>query len=98
MVKNWNQFWSAGLSKRERDPPSVKIRVPLIKTKQKEWKEVNGRTVVHHLPKTFFDATPILEKYADYEFGSQEVNEILLSSMREKDDDGYYQKIASIEF
>lgn len=45
-----------------------------------------------------FDATALLEKYADYDFGSQEVKEILLSKMSEKDDDGFYKTIASVKF
>lgn len=50
-----------------------------------------------HKPKTF-DATTILDKYANYNFGEQEVNEILLSSMQAKDSDGFYKTIASIKF
>lgn len=45
-----------------------------------------------------FDATALLEKYADYDFGSQEVKEILLSKMSEKNDDGFYKTIASVNF
>lgn len=47
---------------------------------------------------TKFDATTILEKYTNYNFGGQEVNEILLSSMQAKDSDGFYKTIASVKF
>lgn len=45
-----------------------------------------------------FDATHILDQYADFEFGSQEVNQIHLVAMQLKDSDGFYKYISSIEF
>lgn len=45
-----------------------------------------------------FDATQIFDQYADFEFGSQEVNQIHLVAMQLKDSDGFYKYIASIEF
>lgn len=45
-----------------------------------------------------FDARHILEKYADYEFGSQQFNEIHLAIMQSKDFDGFYKCTASIQF
>lgn len=45
-----------------------------------------------------FDARHILEKYADYEFGSQQFNEIHLAIMQSKDADGFYKCTASIQF
>lgn len=48
--------------------------------------------------KKSFDAKSILEQYADFEFGTQEVNHIHLALMSQKDADGFYKCIASIEF
>lgn len=45
-----------------------------------------------------FDARHILEKYTDYEFGSQQFNEIHLAIMQSKDADGFYKYTASIQF
>lgn len=44
------------------------------------------------------DATHIFEKYGDFEFGSQEINDIHLAAMQYTDPDGFYKCIASIEF
>lgn len=97
-----NDFRFAGATKRERGRTSVKLHMTLINTrfdKEKDEKDGNGNAMPrrHRKPKTF-DATTILEKYADYEFGSQEVTEILLSSMAESDSDGFYKTIASVQF
>lgn len=95
-------FWIAGASKRERGESSVKMHMTLINTRydkgQKE-KDGNGNATPRHRyrEKKTFDATSILEKYADYDFGSQEVTEILLSSMSEKDSEGFYKTIASVK-
>lgn len=93
----------AGISKREYGETSVKLHMTLINTrydKEEDEKDGNGNTTPrrHYWKPKTFDATSILEKYADYNFGSQDVNEILLSSMREKDSDGFYKKIASVKF
>lgn len=58
----------------------------------------NARPGRRHHAKKHFDATAILEKYKNYDFGSQEVDEIVLSSMSEMDSDGFYKKIASVTF
>lgn len=61
-------------------------------------KDGNGNGTPRYRIRKTIDATAILEKYKNYNFGSQEVNEILLSAMFEKDDDGFYKKIASVKF
>lgn len=45
-----------------------------------------------------FDARHILEKYANYEFGSQELSEIHIAIMGSKDADGFYKCTTSIKF
>lgn len=44
-----------------------------------------------------FDASSILDKYYDHDFGSQDVTEILLSSRTEEDSDGFPKTIASVK-
>lgn len=44
-----------------------------------------------------FDATHIFEYFTEFEFGNQEVNQVLLVEMKEKDADGFYKCIASID-
>lgn len=79
------------MSKRERDPPSVKMHMTLIKAGRGEKSKSVAR-------KKVLDVTGILENYVNYDFGSQEVNEIKLSSMLEKNDDVYYETISSVTF
>lgn len=45
-----------------------------------------------------FDARHILEKYANYDFGSQELNEIHIAIMKSKDSDGFYKCTTCIQF
>lgn len=45
-----------------------------------------------------FNATHIMEQFGAAEFGCQEVNQILLVKMNEKDPDGFYKRIASLDF
>lgn len=40
-----------------------------------------------------FDATDILERYGSYDFGHQEVNQIDLADMKQKNADGFYKCI-----
>lgn len=45
------------------------------------------------------DAREILTKYADYEFGIQEINEIFLALIRSKaTPDGFYEIVSSVKF
>lgn len=46
-------------------------------------------------PKSF-DATHILEQFMEFNFGQQNVNQILLVDMKNTDVDGFYKCIASI--
>lgn len=45
-----------------------------------------------------FDARRVLEEFAEYEFGSQNVNVIHLAIMETKDVDGFYKCTTSIRF
>lgn len=74
------------MAKKEDGRDSVKLHMTLLNVKYSKGKRKS------------FDATEIFKQYADYEFGCQEINQILLVSMNQKDPDGFYKSIASIEF
>lgn len=38
-----------------------------------------------------FNATEIFERYGNFDFGQQEVNQIYLADMKRKDEDGFYK-------
>ncbi|XP_055320542.1 activating signal cointegrator 1 complex subunit 1-like isoform X2 [Sitodiplosis mosellana] len=80
-------FVDAGLAKKEDDRDIVKLHMTLLNVKY--LKKAKNKS---------FDAKHILEQYADFVFGSQEVNHIHLVLMSQKDDDGFYKCIARIEF
>lgn len=90
------------MSKREYDRTSVKMHLTLINTRYDKGESGKDGDGLYRAPRLrkrkTIDATTILEKYKNYDFGSQEVNEILLSAMSEKDDDGFYKKIGSVKF
>lgn len=68
----------------------VKLHVTLINTRFSNGTEVeNGGT---------FDARSVLEKYADYEFGSQNVSEIHLSMRYTTSTDGFYEATYRLKF
>lgn len=77
-----------GLAKKENGHNNVRMHMTLLNIKYLK-KAKNNKS---------FDAKFILEQYADFEFGSQEVNQIHLALMSQKDADGFYKCIASIEF
>lgn len=45
-----------------------------------------------------FDARHILENYSQYEFGSQQIDEIQIAVMHSKDADGFYKCTSSVQF
>lgn len=85
------RFIDAGLSKREFGRGTVKLHMTLAKTNNAEQDRQKFRN------KTF-DARNILEKYADYDFGSQTVHGIHLAVRRSKDEDGFYKTTTTIQF
>lgn len=76
-----------GLAKKEDDAVKLHMTVMNVKYLKSKYSKIKS-----------FNATHILERFADFEFGSQEVNKVYLASMREKDPDGFYKCIASAEF
>lgn len=64
-------------------------------------REINRDTVKLHMTlinAKRFDARQILDKYGQYEFGSQELHEIHIAIMRSTDTDGFYKCTTSISF
>lgn len=45
-----------------------------------------------------FDVRRVLEEFADYEFGSQDINDIQLAIIQTNDVDGFYKCTTSIRF
>lgn len=84
---NFSMYYTLGLAKKEDD--AVKLHMTVMNVKYLKSKNSKIKS---------FNATHILERFADFEFGSQEVNKVYLASMREKDPDGFYKCIASAEF
>lgn len=44
-----------------------------------------------------FDATHIFEQHTDFEFGCQEVSQIMLVDMKRMDEDGFYKCVTSVD-
>lgn len=86
-----------GLAKREYDCDSVKLHMTLINANNAN-KDDDDESKKQKFNAKHFDARYIMEKYADYEFGSQQFNEIHLAIMQSKDADGFYKCTASIRF
>lgn len=58
------RFVSEGLTKRERDLPSAKIQMPLVRLQNKQ-KIISGILRTWYRKGNPFDATTIIEKYAN---------------------------------
>lgn len=85
------------LAKTAREPEHVKMHMTLINTGNAFFKIENGQKK-RRRSRPQFDGRSILEKFANFEFGSQEVNHIHLALRRSKGSDGFYVLISSIEF
>lgn len=80
--------------------PIEKMRMTLIKSRhiKKVEDPLSGRKTTIYLKETVIDATTILEKYANYNFGTQTITEIHLCFLLDKDEDGRKKKIYSVKF
>ncbi|XP_031617297.1 activating signal cointegrator 1 complex subunit 1-like [Contarinia nasturtii] len=92
------RFIDAGLGKREFDRDTVKLHMTLINANLTNRDEDGNASAVQKFKAKTFDARHILEKYAQYEFGSQQFNDIYLSIMQTKDVDGFYKCTSTIQF
>lgn len=88
-------FADSGLGKIERD--HVKMHMTLINTKLAS-KDEDDDKKKGRKPKLTFDARKILENFANYEFGVQEVDHIHLALRKSKSSDGFYVLTSSIQF
>lgn len=89
------------MADRERGRHSVKLHVTLIKSRNMDKNDDDddqGSTHNRQRRRTVFDARQILQNFADYNFGGQEVNEIHLSCRHTTACDGSYEATASIKF
>lgn len=91
-----------GLARREFDRNSVKMHMTLINTKYSNKNESNDDDIAskhrQQKVKAYFDARTIIETYANYEFGTQSINEIHLCLIHSVACDGFYQTTTSIKF
>lgn len=99
-----------GLAKREHDRDSVKLHMTLINVTNGSTDDDDGdgggsssrTTDANNRNKSRangFDAQNILDKYADYEFGQQNVTKIHLAIMKSSDaNNGFYKCTTSIQF
>lgn len=88
----------AGLLQRKHQRKSKLIRMKLIKARYEMRFEANEVIRARSHKEAVFDASMIIEKYENYEFGSQEVNEIHLCCLASQDSDKDYKTIAFIQF
>lgn len=86
-----------GLAKREYDRDTVKLHMTLINASNSN-DDGDDEPKTKNNFKKHFDARHILEKYGDFDFGTQQFNEIHLAIMQSKDVDGFYKCTASIKF
>lgn len=70
----------------------------LINAKQANKNEDDEENNQKFKGKKTFDARHILENYSQYEFGTEQVNEIHLAILRSKSDDGFYKCTSSVRF
>lgn len=85
------------MAKREFGRDTVKLHMTVINAKNDK-SDDDDEAGNRRKPPKKFDARHILDRYADYEFGSQELNQIHIAVMKSKDADGFYKCTTSIEF
>lgn len=74
------------------------MRMTFIKSRHIERFEENGRKGARYHKETAIDATSIMGKYANFNFGSQVIDKIELCALTVKDSDGRKQTIVSVKF
>ncbi|XP_037029866.1 uncharacterized protein LOC119069812 isoform X2 [Bradysia coprophila] len=79
-------FVESGLGKRESNEDAVKLHMTVMNVKYVRPKRVNS-----------FDAAHIFDQFKDFNFGHQIVEQILLVDMKERDADGFYKCVASVD-
>lgn len=89
-------FYERGLLKSHRG--DVKLHVTMINTKYRDKDtESPQKRKKRWIPRKPFDATRIMEKYKDYDFGETILDEIHLSLMSSVGDNGFYKPLSVIK-
>ncbi|CAH0725945.1 unnamed protein product, partial [Brenthis ino] len=89
-------FYRAGLMEKEFGRDSVKMHVTLMNSKYKAEKKDLEEDSPRRRPRESFDASQILERFSDYDFGVTQLNDIHLSQRHCMGPDGYYQSTCII--
>ncbi|XP_057660454.1 activating signal cointegrator 1 complex subunit 1 [Diorhabda carinulata] len=80
-------FYQKGLLKQHQE--QIKLHMTLMNTKYRNSKKKWAKRVN-------FDATKIMEKYKDYEFGKCDFNTVHISNMSSLGEDGFYESLTSV--
>ncbi|XP_041968306.1 activating signal cointegrator 1 complex subunit 1 [Aricia agestis] len=91
-------FQKAGLMRREHDRDNVKIHATLMNSKYRAEAQDSGEDDSSRPKRQPFDASKILAKYADYDFGVAEVTGMHLSQHHSMGEDGYYVATCVMNF
>lgn len=84
-------FYEKGLLKQHQE--QVKLHMTLMNTKyRKDLASPKKKWV----KRTSFDATKIMEKYKDYEFGQCDLNSVHISNISSLGEDGFYESLTSV--
>ncbi|XP_075992432.1 activating signal cointegrator 1 complex subunit 1 [Anticarsia gemmatalis] len=90
-----DHFYAAGYMEREHGRNNVKLHVTLLNSKYRNRSaNVNaddGSSRNSRQPRETFDGSQVLKKFADFDFGVMEFNDIHLSQRHSMGPDGYYQ-------
>lgn len=93
----YQYFIAKGLSKREFNRDTVKMHMTLINVRYAEDADNEGAKSRKNGRKMHFDARTIIEEFANFDFGEEEVKEIHLSVMHTEASDGYYESTAVVQ-
>lgn len=91
-------FTFSGYAKREFDRDNAKLHMTLINAMHANKNEDDEANNQKFKGRKTFDARHILENYSQYDFGTQQVNEIHLAILRSTGDDGFYRCTSSVQF
>ncbi|CAH0557145.1 unnamed protein product [Brassicogethes aeneus] len=87
-------FYERGLCKENKD--SVKLHMTLINTRYRN-SDQSTNIKKRFQRRIHIDATQILEKYKDFEFGCCDFNSLHLSEMGSVGEDGFYKSVSTIK-
>ncbi|XP_050361567.1 activating signal cointegrator 1 complex subunit 1 [Nymphalis io] len=92
-----SHFYKAGFMDKVYGRDNVKMHVTLLNSKYRRQQEIDDEAISKQRKKQeTFDGSQILSKFADYDFGTVELNNIYLSQRKSTGPDGYYQSTCVI--